>query len=270
MKRKADHGEPDGGQLLFTYRRTVAERLASGELRDVTREARAAGFRWPLAVTRRLWEEVEAVPGAHRRTETPKARWQHLFLLAAPAAARMQREGGRSGEVNVVLRTTDAPRAQPRAHEDLGIAAGRPGRRANPSGLYPRRQRRMKAYPLLPLAFQTGAGGRRPGKCYLGRRFSVFPFMSSGSSASNADDTTGHEDSAAPAPADTDPRTVHPLVVRLVEYRQRKNWTQEQAAARLKIPLNTLRGYECGNRNPGGANTEKILALIGWPKSKAR
>ncbi len=109
MKRKADHGEPDGGQLLFTYRRTVAERLASGELRDVTREAKAAGFRWPLAVTRRLWEEVEMIPGAHRRTETPKARWQHLFLLAAPAAARMQRDGGRTGEINVVLRTTDAP-----------------------------------------------------------------------------------------------------------------------------------------------------------------
>ena len=109
MKRKIDHGEPDGGQLLFTYRRTVAERLASGELRDVTREAKAAGFRWPLAATRRLWEEVEAIPNAHRRSETPKARWQHLFLLAAPAAARMQREGQRTGEINVVLRTTDAP-----------------------------------------------------------------------------------------------------------------------------------------------------------------
>lgn len=109
MKRKIDHGEPDGGQLLFTYRRTVAERLASGELREVTHEAKAAGFRWPLAVTRRLWEEMETVPNAHRRTETTKARWQHLFLLAAPAAARMQRGSQRAGEINVVLRTTDAP-----------------------------------------------------------------------------------------------------------------------------------------------------------------
>ena len=75
----------------------------------MTREAKAAGFRWPLAATRRLWEEVEAIPNAHRRSETPKARWQHLFLLAAPAAARMQREGQRTGEINVVLRTTDAP-----------------------------------------------------------------------------------------------------------------------------------------------------------------
>ena len=94
--------------------------------------------------------------------------------------------------------------------------------------------------------------------------------MSSGSSASHADDTTEQKDSAAPVPAGTESRTVHPLIVRLVEYRQRKGWTQEQAATRLQIPLNTLRGYECGNRNPGGANTEKILALIGWPKRKAR
>ncbi len=128
----------------------------------------------------------------------------------------------------------------------------------------------MKAYPLLPLAFRIGAGGRRPGKCYLGRRFSVFPFMSSGSSASNADDPTEQKDSAAPAATGSESRTVHPLIVRLVEYRQRKGWTQEQAAVRLQIPLNTLRGYECGNRNPGGANTEKILALVGWLKRRVR
>ena len=109
MKRKVDHPEPDAGQLLFTYRRTVVERLASGELRDVSREAKAAGFPWPLAVTRRLWEEVEAIPSAHRHTESARARWQHLFLLAAPAAVQMQREGRQAGEINVVLRTTNAP-----------------------------------------------------------------------------------------------------------------------------------------------------------------
>ena len=126
----------------------------------------------------------------------------------------------------------------------------------------------MKAYPLLPLAFRIGAAGRRRGKCYLGRWFPVFPFMSSGSSASNPDDEPGQKPSAAPAPVGSDARTVHPLIVRLVEYRQTKGWTQEQAAARLQIPLNTLRGYECGNRNPGGANTEKILSLVGLPKRR--
>ena len=109
MKRSAHHPAPDAGQLLFTYRRTVAERLASGDLRDVSSTGITAGFRWPLAVTRLLWGNVETVPPAHRRSETPKARWQHVFLLAAPAAAQVLREGKQTGEINVVLRTTDAP-----------------------------------------------------------------------------------------------------------------------------------------------------------------
>lgn len=81
-------------------------------------------------------------------------------------------------------------------------------------------------------------------------------------------DDRADESPAAPEPAPGDVLIVHPLVVRLVEWRRTKGWTQERAAEYLKIPLNTLRGYECGNRNPGGANTEKILALVGLPKRR--
>ena len=77
--------------------------------------------------------------------------------------------------------------------------------------------------------------------------------------------------SAAPAADNTaDTRAPHPLIVRLVGWRKAKGWTQEEAAAHLEIPLNTLRGYECGNRNPGGTNTEKILAVVGMPKRANR
>ena len=77
---------------------------------------------------------------------------------------------------------------------------------------------------------------------------------------------------AAPVPVSEpgEGLSVHPLVVRLVEWRRAKGWTQERTAEHLDIPLNTLRGYECGNRNPGGGNTEKILALVGLPKSRKR
>ena len=81
-------------------------------------------------------------------------------------------------------------------------------------------------------------------------------------------DDRADESPAAPEPASGDELVVHPLVVRLVGWRMIKGWTQERTAEHLKIPLNTLRGYECGNRNPGGANTEKILALVGLPKRK--
>ena len=88
----------------------------------------------------------------------------------------------------------------------------------------------------------------------------------SSSSTAPAPDDHAEKTSASTAPADGQPRAPHALVVKLVKWRTAKRWTQEQTAEYLKIPLNTLRGYECGNRNPGGANTEKILALIGFLK----
>ena len=109
MRRPEPNRDPAGGQLVFTYRRTHAERLAAGELRDVSAGARAAGFRWPLAVSARLWRDVETLPTASRGHETPRTRWQHLFLLAAAAAAQVQREQRQETEINVVLRTSDAP-----------------------------------------------------------------------------------------------------------------------------------------------------------------
>lgn len=109
MKRTAKTNEAKEGQMLFTYRRTISERLASGELRDVTVQARAAGFRWPLAASELLSTMVDQVPPAHRHEETVSRRWQHIFLLASAAAAQMGREGGSEKEINVVLRSSNAP-----------------------------------------------------------------------------------------------------------------------------------------------------------------
>lgn len=95
---------------------------------------------------------------------------------------------------------------------------------------------------------------------------------SSGGAPAPDDQKSDSPGAADPVPADPTEKAlvVHPLIVRLVEHRRAKGWTQEQTAKRLQIPLNTLRGYECGNRNPGGANTEKILALVGLPKKARR
>ena len=103
-------------------------------------------------------------------------------------------------------------------------------------------------------------------KCYPSRFSPIFLRMSS---APSPDDNSR---GSAPAPADTTAgaRSPHPLIVRLVEWRKAKGWTQEETADHFGIPLNTLRGYECGNRNPGGTNTEKILAVIGLPKRRNR
>ena len=100
-------------------------------------------------------------------------------------------------------------------------------------------------------------------KCYPPRFFPIFFCMSG---APLPDDNP--EFSAAPAEEAAVGYSPHPLIVRLVEWRRAKGWTQEETATHFGIPLNTLRGYECGNRNPGGSNTEKILNVIGLPKRK--
>ena len=103
--------------------------------------------------------------------------------------------------------------------------------------------------------------------------FALLP-MSRHPDAPRPDEPTKGDDGSAAAPGPVsepvEGLSVHPLVVRLVEWRRAKGWTQERTAEHLSIPLNTLRGYECGNRNPGGGNTEKILALVGLPKSRKR
>ncbi len=54
-----------------------------------------------------------------------------------------------------------------------------------------------------------------------------------------------------------------PLVARLVAHRESQGWTQPETAQKLGISVNTLKGYECGNRIPNGPNTLKILELLG-------
>ena len=109
MERTARHTGQDGGQMLFTYRRTRAERIAAGELQEVTPSTKAAAFRWPLAVTPDLRRDNQTIPPSLARTESVHARWQHVFLLASTAAAQIIRDRLPELKINVVLRTTAGP-----------------------------------------------------------------------------------------------------------------------------------------------------------------
>jgi hypothetical protein len=44
------------------HRYTRADALRDGELIDVSPVAREAGIRWPVAITRTVWERCVAVP----------------------------------------------------------------------------------------------------------------------------------------------------------------------------------------------------------------
>ena len=109
MRRTARHTDQDGGQMLFTYRRTRAERIAASELQEVSNSAKAAGFPWPLAVAPDLWKDIQTLPRGQTRNESVSSRWQHVFTLAKPAAAQILRDGLTELRINVVLRTSAGP-----------------------------------------------------------------------------------------------------------------------------------------------------------------
>lgn len=127
--RKADpKTDLAAGQMFFEYRRTIADRVAAGELIDATRSAKAAGFRWSLAVSAELWQQIQTIPRGCSSNETVAARWQHVFLLAGTAAAQIVRDTLAELQINVVLRTSDAP-DRSREHIKtlhLGLEKGEP------------------------------------------------------------------------------------------------------------------------------------------------
>ena len=110
MKRTARKTAPDAGQqLLFSDRPTFVERIASGELLDLSRTASTNGFRWPLAVSAALYRDVETIPRGCAGSEVVCRRWKHVLLLTAPAAAQLLRDRRAELRINVVLRTSAEP-----------------------------------------------------------------------------------------------------------------------------------------------------------------
>ena len=73
------------GEPIFKY--TRAQALADGVLVDVTSTAREAGWRWPVAVTAALWEQLQTIP-AKAQWQDWKGRLWDVIFLAAQAAKR--------------------------------------------------------------------------------------------------------------------------------------------------------------------------------------
>ena len=66
-----------------------------------------------------------------------------------------------------------------------------------------------------------------------------------------------------PGPQPRTPPEDDTLIGRLIKYRKAKGWTQEEAAERMSMSVNSLRAYERSSRQPNGAATLKILNLMG-------
>src|SRR5947209_12200809 len=82
--------------LISSYSR--AQAIADGVLIDVSATAREAGFRWPVALTRAVWERCVRVPdGVVCQDETGRL-WDVVWMLlcafrASTAGARVVRFG---------------------------------------------------------------------------------------------------------------------------------------------------------------------------------
>ncbi len=69
-----------------------------------------------------------------------------------------------------------------------------------------------------------------------------------------------------PGPQQRTPPEDDTLIGRLIKYRKAKGWTQEEAAERMSMSVNSLRAYERNSRRPNGPATLKILSFIGAMK----
>src|SRR2546421_6162643 len=66
--------------LIHSY--TRADALRDGELIDVSATAREAGIRWPVALTRTVWERCVSVPAGVACQDEAGRLWDVVWLLA--------------------------------------------------------------------------------------------------------------------------------------------------------------------------------------------
>jgi hypothetical protein len=67
------------------HRYTRAQAIADGVLVDVSAVAREAGIRWPVALTRAVWERCVRVPDGVFCQDEAGRLWDVLFLLSLAA-----------------------------------------------------------------------------------------------------------------------------------------------------------------------------------------
>lgn len=90
------------GEPISIY--TRAQAMQEGELVDVTEHAREIGFRFPVALTRALWQAIENIP-ARYDCEDVSGR-THDVLWMAYNAARHAPEGVSRVVFEVILHTS--------------------------------------------------------------------------------------------------------------------------------------------------------------------
>jgi hypothetical protein len=88
--------------LIYAY--TRAQAIADGELIDVSLVAQEAGIRFPTAITRRLWLDIEAIPRERPLEDVQGRLWDVLWM----GAMAMRRADGSTLTYQLILNLTGA------------------------------------------------------------------------------------------------------------------------------------------------------------------
>ncbi len=65
--------------IISSY--TRAQAIADGFLIDVSETAKECGFKYPVAVTAALWDNIESIPKSQRHQDVSGRLWDVLFML---------------------------------------------------------------------------------------------------------------------------------------------------------------------------------------------
>ena len=81
----------DGAEVISAYSR--AQAIEDGVVVDVSETAREAGIKYPVALTRAVWESCVSVPKAARCQDEAGRLWDVVWMLAVALRAGKTREG---------------------------------------------------------------------------------------------------------------------------------------------------------------------------------
>ena len=104
------------GKVISAYTRKQA--IEDGVLVDATETAKEAGFRWPLAMTREVWNLIENIPEKYSHEDVQGRLWD--ILMVAKAIIQAGRDGQDILVFEVILHHDRGSRVKLKLHVGPG------------------------------------------------------------------------------------------------------------------------------------------------------
>ncbi len=117
------------GDVIYSY--TRAQAIADGVLVDVTETAKEAGFKWPVAITRTVWEDFVAWSDEDNERQTHQDESGRLWDVLWMAFAAIRKSRGQPELIYELYRVPRDGKSAKAELTKLKLVAG-PGDAAEP------------------------------------------------------------------------------------------------------------------------------------------